>query len=59
MRQVLTMKLTEPTKICYIIDRIVCTIKVNIKETFLRNNTFAANVYVVNELPSENKRPII
>ena len=59
MRQVLTMKLTEPTKICYISDRIACTIKVNIKETFLRNNTFAANVYVVNELPSENERPII
>ena len=34
MSQVLTMKLTELTNICYISDRVACTIKQNIKETF-------------------------
>ena len=41
MSQVLTMKLTESTNICYIHDRVACTIKRNIKETFLENNGFA------------------
>ena len=41
MSQVLTMKLTELTNICYISDRVACTIKQNIKETFLENNGFA------------------
>ena len=39
--QVLTMKSTEPTNICYIIDKVACTIKRNIKEAFLKNNGFA------------------
>ena len=39
--QVLTMKSTESTNICYISDRVACTIKWNSKETFLKNNGFA------------------
>ena len=35
--QVLTMKSTESTNICYISDRLACTIK----EIFLKNNGFA------------------
>ena len=58
MSQVLTMTLTESTNICYIINRVACTVKLNIKETFLRNNGFPANVYTVNRLQSEIKRPI-
>ena len=33
MLQVWTMKSTESMNICYISDRVVCTIKVNIKKT--------------------------
>ena len=40
MSQVLTIKLTESATIFYISDRVVCTIKRNIKETFLENNSF-------------------
>ena len=58
MSQVLTVVLTESTNICYISGRVACTIKLNIEETFLGNNGFPANVYVVNELQSEIKRPI-
>ena len=35
------MKLTESTNICCISDRVDCTIKQNIKETFLENIGFA------------------
>ena len=35
------MKLTESTNIFYISDRVDCTIKQNIKETFVGNNAFA------------------
>ena len=41
MSQELTMKLTESVNIFYISDRIASTIKRNIKETFLKNNSFA------------------
>ena len=41
MSQVLTMKLTESTNICYISSRAVRTIRRNIKETFPKNNGFA------------------
>ena len=41
MSQVLTMKLTESTNICYFSDRVACTIKWNIKENSLENNGFA------------------
>ena len=34
------MKLTAPTKSCYISDRVACTVKKNIKETFMRNHGF-------------------
>ena len=37
MSQVWTMKLTESINICYISFRVSHTIKVNIKETFMRN----------------------
>ena len=49
------MTLTESKKICYISDRVACTVKLNIKETFLGNNGFPENVYIVNELQSEIK----
>ena len=40
MLQVWTMKLTESTNICYISDRGPCTMKVNIKQTFMGNDGF-------------------
>ena len=58
MSQVLSVKLTELTNICYISDRVPCTTKMNIKETFLGKNGFAANVFILVGLQSENKRPI-
>ena len=36
------VKLTASTNICYISDRVVCTVKVNIKENIVRNNGFLA-----------------
>ena len=39
------MTLTELRKIYYISDRVACTVKLNIKETFLGNNGFPENVY--------------
>ena len=38
--QMWTMKLTESMNICYISDRVACTIKVNIKESFMKNSGF-------------------
>ena len=58
MSQVFTMTLTESTNICYIGDTVACTVKLNIKDTFLGNNVFPENVYIVNELQSEIKRSI-
>ena len=52
------MTLTESTNICYISDRVACIDKLNMKETFLGNNGFPANIYIVNELQSEIKRSI-
>ena len=52
------MTLTESKKICYISDRVACTVKLNIKETFLGNNGLPANVYIVNELQSDIKRSV-
>ena len=52
------MTLTESTDICYISDRVACTVKLNIKETLLGNNGFPANVYIVNELQSDIKRSV-
>ena len=40
MLEVWTMKLTESTNICCTSDRVVCTIKVNVKETFMGNEGF-------------------
>ena len=56
--KVFFMTLTESTNICYISDRVACIDKVNMKETFLGNNGFPANIYIVNELQSEIKRSI-
>ena len=42
------MTLTESINICYISDAAACKFKLNIKETFLGNNGFPANVYIVN-----------
>ena len=56
MSQVLAMTLTELTNICYISDTVACTVKLNIKETFLLNNGSPKKVYMVNELQSEIKR---
>ena len=50
------MTLTESANICYISDRVACTVKLIIKETFLGNNGFPANIYIVNGLKSEIKR---
>ena len=58
MSRMLIMTLTESTNICYISDRVTCTVKLNIKETFLGSNGFLANVYIVNGLQSEIKRLI-
>ena len=58
MSQLLTMTLTGSTNISYISDRVACTVKLNIKETFLGNNGFPANVYIGNGWQSEIKRPI-
>ena len=58
MSQVLTITLTESTDICYISDIVACAVKLNIKETFLGNNGFPINVYIVNGLQSEIKGPI-
>ena len=44
------MTLTESTNIFYISDRAASKFKLNIKETFLGNNGFPANVYKVNGL---------
>ena len=57
MSQVWTMKVTESTNICYVSDTVACTIKMNVKETFIGMVVFA-NGFVVNGLQSENKRPI-
>ena len=35
-----TMKLNESMNICYISDTVACTIKVNVKETFVGNDSF-------------------
>ena len=40
MSQVWTMKLTESMKICYVRDTVACTIKMNIKKTFIGNDSF-------------------
>ena len=40
MSQVWTMKLTASMNFCYISDRNGCTVKVNIKETFMEINGY-------------------
>ena len=40
MLQVWTMKLTESTNICCTSDRVICTVKVNIKEIFMEKDGF-------------------
>ena len=40
MSQVWTMKLTESTNICYVSDMVTCTIKMNVKQTFMGNDSF-------------------
>ena len=45
MSQVWTMKLTESTSICYASDRVACTTKMNVKETFMRNDSFRKCLY--------------
>ena len=34
------MKLTESRTICYVSDRVACTIKMNVKVTFMGNDSF-------------------
>ena len=41
MSQVWTVKITESMNICYISDTVVCTIKMNVKETFMGNASFS------------------
>ena len=45
MSQVWTMKLTEWRTICFANDRVACTIKMNVKETFIRNDSFHKCLY--------------
>ena len=52
-----TMKLAESTNICCTSDRLVCTINVIIQERLIGNDGFL-QMFVVNGLQSENKRPI-
>ena len=40
MSQVWTMKLTKSTNICHVSDTVACTIKMNVKETFMGNYSF-------------------
>ena len=40
MSQVWTMKVAESTNICYVNDTVACTIKMNVKETFIGNGSF-------------------
>ena len=51
------MTLTELTNIFFINDIASCTVKL-IKETFLGNNVYIVNGYIVNGLQSEIKRPM-
>ena len=46
MSQVRTIKLTESMNICYISDKVACTIKVNVEKTFMGKNGFLYNVLV-------------
>ena len=39
------MKLTESTNICYVSDRAACAIKMNVKETFMGNDSFHKCLY--------------
>ena len=57
MSQVWSMLLIKSTNICYASDRIAFTIKMNVKKTFMVNDSFTS-FYMVNGLQSENKRPI-
>ena len=34
------MKLTESMNICYVSDRVACFIKIDVKETFMENDSF-------------------
>ena len=58
MSQVWLINITESTNIFYINDRTPGTIKVNIKERFMGNDGFPQNIYVVNGLQSDNKKPV-
>ena len=45
MSQVWTMKLTESTSICHASDMVACTIKMNVRETFMGNDSFRKCLY--------------
>ena len=42
MLQVWTIKSTKSTNICYLSDKIACTIKMNIKKTFMGSGEWTA-----------------
>ena len=60
--QVWAMKFAESTNLWYIIIRVTCTIKLNIKETLMGNKGFlqclCSNVHGGKGLQSENSGPI-
>ena len=60
--QVWAMKFAESTNLWYIIIRVTCTIKLNIKETLMGNKGFlqclCSNVHVMKGLQSENSGPV-
>ena len=45
MSQVWTMRLTESTNICYVSEMVAYTTKMNVKETFMGNDSFLKYFY--------------
>ena len=45
MSQVRTIKITESMNICYVSDKVACTIEVNVKEAFVGNDSFHKCLY--------------
>ena len=39
------MRLTESTNICYVSEMVACTTKMNVKETFMGNDSFLKYFY--------------
>ena len=58
MPEVFTVESTESVNFFYITHRVTCTIKLNIKETFLENKSlWQMFIWWMDCMQSENKRP--